>query len=71
MMRYLPVFPLGSVVVPTQVLPLHIFEPRYRLLMETLVELGPPAEIGIVLIERGAEVGGGDVRVSTGTVRDS
>jgi Lon protease-like protein len=67
-MGYLPVFPLGSVVVPTQVLPLHIFEPRYRVLMETLVGLGPPAEIGVVLIERGSEVGGGDVRVTTGTV---
>jgi uncharacterized protein len=68
MMRYLPLFPLGSVVVPTQVLPIHIFEPRYRVLMETLVGLGPPAEIGFVLIERGSEVGGGDMRVSTGTV---
>ena len=67
-MRYLPLFPLGSVVVPTQLLPLHIFEDRYRLLMETLVGLGRPAEIGTLLIQRGSEVGGGEVRVSVGTV---
>jgi Lon protease-like protein len=68
MRRYLPVFPLGSVLVPTQLLPLHIFEERYRLLMQTLTEPGAPGEIGVVLIERGSEVGGGDVRVETGTV---
>jgi Lon protease-like protein len=66
--RYLPVFPLGSVLVPTQLLPLHIFEPRYRFLMETITEPGAPGEIGVVLIERGSEVGGGDIRVETGTV---
>jgi ATP-dependent Lon protease len=66
--RYLPVFPLGSVLVPTQLLPLHIFEERYRLLMQTLTEPGAPGEIGVVLIERGSEVGGGDTRVETGTV---
>jgi Lon protease-like protein len=66
--RYLPVFPLGSVILPTQVLPLHIFEERYRYLMEVLSEPGAPAEMGVVLIERGSEVGGGDVRVTTGTV---
>jgi Lon protease-like protein len=66
--RYLPVFPLGNVVVPTQVVPLHVFEPRYRELMSTLVGMGTPAEMGVVLIERGSEVGGGDQRLSTGTV---
>ena len=68
MSRYLPVFPLGSPVLPTQVLPLHVFEDRYRVLMETLTEYGAAAEMGVVLIERGSEVGGGDVRVGTGTV---
>ena len=33
MTRHLPIFPLGSVLMPTQLLPLHIFEPRYRELM--------------------------------------
>jgi Lon protease-like protein len=66
--RYLPVFPLGTVVVPTQLLPLHIFEERYRYLMQSITEPGAPSEIGVVLIERGSEVGGGDTRVETGTV---
>ena len=68
MSRYLPVFPLGSPVLPTQILPMHIFEDRYRVLMETLTDFGAASEMGVVLIERGSEVGGGDVRVSTGTV---
>lgn len=68
MSRYLPVFPLGNPLLPTQVLPLHIFEERYRLLMETLTNFGSTAEMGVVLIERGSEVGGGDVRTTTGTV---
>jgi uncharacterized protein len=69
----LPIFPLGTVLVPTAVLPLHIFEPRYRALMEDLTAgaAGLPAfepEFGVVLIERGSEVGGGDVRRRVGTV---
>ena len=68
MSRYLPVFPLGNPVLPTQILPLHVFEDRYRVLMETLTEYGSAAEMGVVLIERGSEVGGGDVRVAVGTV---
>lgn len=61
-------FPLGNPLLPTQILPLHIFEDRYRVLMETLTSFGSTAEMGVVLIERGSEVGGGDQRVDTGTV---
>lgn len=68
MSRYLPVFPLGNPVLPTQILPLHVFEDRYRVLMETITGIGSTAEMGVVMIERGSEVGGGDVRVATGTV---
>lgn len=68
MSRYLPIFPLGTVLMPTQVLPLHIFEDRYRILMEALHGPGSPAELGVVLIERGNEVGGGEVRTELGTV---
>jgi len=68
MTGYLPVFPLGNVVVPTQVVPIHVFEPRYRHLMQDLASMGQPAEMGVVLIERGSEVGGGDQRVGVGTV---
>jgi uncharacterized protein len=68
MIRRLPMFPLGTVLMPTQLLPLHIFEPRYRELMRQLTEPDSPRELGVVLIERGHEVGGGDQRVATGTV---
>jgi len=59
-------FPLGSVLVPSMVLPLHVFEPRYRQLVRDCLE-GTP-EFGVVLITRGSEVGGGDVRALVGTV---
>ena len=45
-------------------MPLHVFEPRYRELMRDC--LAGDARFGIVLIERGSEVGGGDER-STGS----
>jgi Lon protease-like protein len=61
-------FPLGTVLMPTQLLPLHVFEPRYRQLMQELVQPGAAGELGVVLIERGHEVGGGDERVDTGTL---
>jgi Lon protease-like protein len=58
-------FPLGTVLFPHAVLPLHIFEPRYRVLMHDCLR-GEPI-FGVVLIERGSEVGGGDSRFPTGT----
>lgn len=71
--RRLAMFPLGTVLVPSAVLPLHVFEPRYRALMDDLTggELGTPLidpEFGVALIERGHEVGGGDIRSEFGTV---
>lgn len=65
-MAELPMFPLGSVLFPSLVLPLHIFEDRYRALMRDV--LGSDREFGVCLIERGSEVGGGDVRSGVGTV---
>jgi uncharacterized protein len=59
-------FPLGTVLFPTVVLPLHVFEPRYRALMRDCLAGG--REFGVVLIERGSEVGGGDVRTGVGCV---
>ena len=61
----LPMFPLGSVLLPGMVLPLRVFEPRYRVLVDTVL-LADDQEFGCVLIERGSEVGGGDVRTSVG-----
>ena len=64
----LPMFPLGTVVMPGQTLSLQVFEPRYRKLVGDVVKgaTGPVNEFGIVLIERGSEVGGGDVRFPVG-----
>lgn len=62
----LPMFPLGTVLFPHAGLPLHVFEPRYRRLVQDCLS-GVP-EFGIVLIERGSEVGGGDSRFRVGTV---
>jgi Lon protease-like protein len=59
-------FPLGSVLVPGMILPLHVFEPRYRALVRDC--LAGDGEFGVVLIERGSEVGGGDVRTDAGTM---
>lgn len=59
-------FPLGTVLVPGAVLPLHVFEPRYRQLMQDV--LAGDREFGVVLIERGSEVGGGDQRSDAGTL---
>ena len=59
-------FPLGSVLFPQVPLPLRIFEPRYRQMIEDC--LAADLTFGVVLIERGHEVGGGDVRSSLGTL---
>lgn len=59
-------FPLGTVLFPSAVLPLHVFEPRYRTMVRAC--LAAEREMGVVLIERGSEVGGGDVRTEVGTV---
>jgi Lon protease-like protein len=59
-------FPLGTVLLPNAHLPLHIFEPRYRALIKDV--LAGDGEFGVVLIERGHEVGGGDTRFPIGTV---
>ena len=63
----LPMFPLEHPVLPGQLIPLQLFEPRYLALAEPLRgEL--EADFGIVGIERGREVGGDDVRADAGVV---
>lgn len=64
--RVLPMFPLGTVLFPYAVLPLHVFEPRYRVMTRRVMD--GDGEFGVVLIERGSEVGGGDVRFDVGTI---
>lgn len=60
-------FPLEQAVVPGTVVPLHIFEPRYRALARAVTVREDP-EFGIAMIERGREVGGGDHRSDIGVV---
>ncbi len=62
----LPMFPLGTVLLPGVVLPLHVFEERYRTMVRWCLDHEP--EFGVALIERGSEVGGGDVRTAVGCV---
>ena len=65
----LPLFPLRTVLCPGVVLPLHVFEPRYRALTERC--LAEEAPFGVVLLRSGSEVGGGPVRLaSVGTMAE-
>jgi uncharacterized protein len=61
-------FPLGTVLFPCAALPLQVFEPRYRALLRDCLAGG--RQFGVVLIERGSEVGGDDARFGVGTVAD-
>ena len=45
----LPLFPLNVVLFPGQTLPLHIFEPRYRTMIQRCIEEGQP--FGVVLAQ--------------------
>jgi len=51
----LPLFPLGTVLFPGMVLPLHIFEPRYRRMVADRIDADPM--FGVVLTRLGREVG--------------
>jgi len=59
-------FPLGSVLFPAMPLALQVFEERYLKMMGTVLD-AEESEFGVVLIERGSEVGGGDQRFDIGT----
>src|SRR4051794_4369725 len=54
----IPLFPLGSPLFPGVVLPLEVFEPRYRTLVAELTALPEGAErrFGVVAIRQGWEV---------------
>ncbi len=54
----LPLFPLSMVLLPGSMLPLHVFEERYRVMVQDLLLL-PEAErrFGVVAIRQGREVG--------------
>ncbi len=61
-------FPLGSVLLPGGILPLHVFEPRYRDMIRDCLRGDGEPEFGQALITHGWETGGGDDRALVGTV---
>jgi Lon protease-like protein len=65
--RRLPMFPLSTVLLPGELLPLHVFEARYRTMIAHCLQ-SQPHVFGVVLIARGSEVGGGDTRTDVGTL---
>jgi Lon protease-like protein len=66
-MPIMPMFPLSTVLMPAMPLSLRIFEERYLKLLGDLLGQENP-EFGVVLIERGQEIGGGEKRMEFGTL---
>ena len=60
----IPLFPLHTVLCPGIVMPLHIFEDRYRALTRHCLDTGAP--FGVVLIREGRETGPGQVLALAG-----
>ena len=61
-----PMFPLQTVLFPGSMLPLNVFEPRYLPMIDAVT--AGDRQLGVVLIERGSEVGGGDTRCDAATM---
>ena len=57
MTERIPLFPLGTVLYPGLLLPLHIFEDRYRQLVRELLDGPGPKEFGVIAIRKGRETG--------------
>jgi uncharacterized protein len=57
MTQTLSLFPLGAVLFPGLVLPLHIFEDRYRQLVRDLRQQPEPRCFGVIAIREGRETG--------------
>ena len=57
MSETLPLFPLGTVLYPGLLLPLHIFEDRYRELVRDLLDGPGPRRFGVIAIRKGRETG--------------
>ncbi|MDB5097474.1 MAG: peptidase [Cyanobacteria bacterium RYN_339] len=67
-MRIIPLFPLNIVLFPGMVLPLRIFEPRYRLMIRRCLD--GDKQFGIALIQEGDEVGAAATPFATGTLAE-
>jgi uncharacterized protein len=57
MSQRLPLFPLGTVLFPGLLLPLHVFEERYRQLVHELLDGPEPRQFGVIAIRKGRETG--------------
>ena len=57
MRETLPLFPLGTVLYPGLLLPLNIFEERYRRLVRDLLDGPEPRRFGVIAIRKGRETG--------------
>lgn len=57
MTNFIPIFPLGIVIYPGEQLNLHIFEPRYRQLINECVETKKPFGIPSVINDKINEMG--------------
>jgi Lon protease-like protein len=57
MSEVLPLFPLGAVLYPGMLMPLHIFEDRYRQLIRDLLGGPEPRQFGVIAIRKGRETG--------------
>jgi Lon protease-like protein len=57
MSERLPLFPLGTVLFPGMLLPLHIFEDRYKQLVHDLMDGPEPHRFGVIAIKKGRETG--------------
>ena len=57
MTETVPLFPLGTVLFPGLLLPLHIFEDRYRQLVRDLTDGPEPRRFGVIAIRHGRETG--------------
>jgi uncharacterized protein len=57
MSRTLPLFPLGTVLYPGLLLPLHVFEERYRQLVHDLMAEPEPRCFGVIAIREGRDTG--------------
>ncbi len=60
------IFPLNTVLFPGLLIPIHVFEPRYKKMMARV--LAGDRQFGVVLIRQGFEVGGPAEPFEVGTV---
>ena len=65
-LRVLPIFPLDLVLFPRQELPLRIFEPRYKQLVDDCIV--SDGQFGVCLVDSGSSVCGWSAPKSVGTV---